>query len=125
MDPLRLLLADDHPEVLSYLSARLDREPDLRVVCQAADSEQALALTRTYCPDVVIIDPAMKDGKGFDALKQITDSFPGITIVVLTAIVDTAMRIELDRLGIKLVMSKGADTGQLVGTLTKGFTEST
>ncbi len=61
METIRLLLADDHPDVLNYLGTRLSREPGIDVVGEANNSAQAIALTLSEKPDLVLIDPIMKD----------------------------------------------------------------
>jgi two-component system nitrate/nitrite response regulator NarL len=119
MDRLRLLLADDHIDVLNNLSIRLEREPDLEVVGLAVNSGQAIALSVSQQPDAVIIDPMMRDGGGFEALKQINRQCPSSKIVVLTAIADTAMLLELGKIGVSRILTKEMDSGQLIQTLSR------
>ena len=117
MEAIRLILADDHLDVLNSLSARLNREPEITLLGKATNSAQAVALSIKHQPDMVIIDPVMRDGKGIYALQQIKKQCPGSLIVVLTAIADTAMKVELNKLGVALVVNKGTETSELVKTL--------
>lgn len=124
METLRVILADDHLDVLTSLSARLKREPSLEIVGQATNSAQAVALSISQDPDIVIIDPVMRDGKGLAAVQQITKRRPNAFIVVLTAIADTAMKVDLDKLGVNLIISKGTETTTLIDTLTTSYTQA-
>lgn len=117
MDSLRLLLADDHLDVLNRLSTRLSQEEGIQIVGQATNSAQAIALTLTEQPDILLIDPMMRDRLGMNALRQIANRCPSTQIVVLTAIADTALQIELRRIGVEQVLIKGLQTPDLVAKL--------
>jgi DNA-binding NarL/FixJ family response regulator len=117
MDSLRLLLADDHLDVLNRLSTRLSQEEGIQIVGQATNSAQAIALTLTEQPDILLIDPMMRDRLGMNALRQIANRCPATQIVVLTAIADTALQIELRRIGVEQVLIKGLQTPDLVAKL--------
>lgn len=56
---LRVLVADDNPVVRAGLAALLDGHPDLEVVAQAADGEEAIAAATRLRPDVVLLDVRM------------------------------------------------------------------
>jgi DNA-binding NarL/FixJ family response regulator len=118
MTTIRLILADDHVDVLNSLATRLKREPGIRIVGRATNSAQAIAITVSKEPDVVIIDPMMRDGNGFTALRQIVQKRPEALIIILTAFADTAMKVELNKLGITRIISKGTETAEIIGTLT-------
>lgn len=114
---IRIVLADDHLQVREQLAARLSKESDFDVVGLAANSNQALQEVKTKQPDLLLIDPMMRDGFGLATLRQVRSSLPSITVVVLTAFVDTTLNIQLRDMGIKHILAKGALFSQLVTEL--------
>lgn len=114
---MRVLLADSHPQVRNRLAARLQRESDLEIVGQASNSSEALRLALFSCPQVLLIDPMMSDGFGLANLRQIVSRLPQIRVVVLTAYVDTALKMELNRMGISQIFLKGLAPERLVETI--------
>lgn len=117
MKKIRLLLADDHPDVLTYLASRLRSEADIEIVGEATNSAQAIALALTEKPNAVLIDPMMRDGLGMNALRQIASRCPESHLVVLTAVVDTATHMEYRKMGISKVLIKGIESTKLVDEL--------
>ncbi|MFJ3878607.1 response regulator [Streptomyces sp. NPDC090077] len=69
--PIDVLIADDNPVVRAGLSALLATAGDLRVVAQARDGREALHLTRTHAPDVILLDVRMPGVDGISALPHL------------------------------------------------------
>jgi two-component system NarL family response regulator len=84
MDPISILIADDHPLILAGLSALLGTMPQFRLVAQATDGVQAVELYRQHRPDVVIMDLGMPRLNGVDAIEHIRAEDPDASIVILT-----------------------------------------
>lgn len=85
MGNIRILIADDHAVVREGTRRILEQEPDLDVVAEAADGEEAVRLAGSSKPDVAIIDIAMPGADGIEATKQIKALYPAITVLILTA----------------------------------------
>jgi DNA-binding NarL/FixJ family response regulator len=81
---IRVLTVDDHPLMMTGIAGEIDTEPDMRVVAQACDGEEALACYRTHLPDVTLMDIRMPKVNGIDAITAIRAEFPRARIVVLT-----------------------------------------
>ena len=81
---LRLLLVDDHYIVRLGLASLLGKEPDLHVVAEAADGDEALLAYREYRPDVVLMDVRMPGRNGVAAVELIRAEFPAARILMLT-----------------------------------------
>ncbi len=117
MEPIRILLADDHPGVRAQIRARLSHEPLFEIVAEAEGSAQAVECAMTLKPQIVLIDPMMRDGLGLDATRQIATRLPDTAVVVLTAFADTAQRIELRKAGTRYILNKGIESQRLLDIL--------
>lgn len=80
---VRVLVADDHVVVRAGLRAMLS-DPDLEVVGEASDGEEAVALAAQLSPDVVLMDLSMPKLDGCAATRRIKMGQPGVHVVVLT-----------------------------------------
>jgi len=81
---IRILLADDHYVVRMGLAALIETEPDLQVVGEAADGNQAVELYKKFTPDLVLMDVRMPRGDGIAATQSIRALFPAARILMLT-----------------------------------------
>jgi len=81
---IRVLIADDHPVVRSGLAGMLGVEADIDVVGEASDGEEAVALATSLRPDLVLMDLRMPRLDGAAATARITESLPGVHVLVLT-----------------------------------------
>ena len=85
MEKITILLAEDHTVVRQGIRQFLEREPDLEVVGEASDGEEAVRLTEQLKPDVIIMDIAMPKLNGIEATKQIKQLPLCTIILILTA----------------------------------------
>lgn len=85
MGKIRVLIADDHAFVREGTRRILEQEPDMEVVGEAGDGEEAARLACELKPDVAIVDIAMPVLDGIEATKRIKSSCPEVAVLVLTA----------------------------------------
>jgi DNA-binding NarL/FixJ family response regulator len=83
-EPIRVLLADDHPIVRAGIRAELEQSPSVRVVAEAADGREALELVKSHKPDVVFMDISMAGLNGLEATARINADFPQVRVVILS-----------------------------------------
>ncbi|HEV2445628.1 MAG TPA: response regulator transcription factor [Candidatus Sulfopaludibacter sp.] len=84
MNPLRVLLADDHTLIRAGLRLVVEQQPDFAVVGEAQDGRQAVAMAESLKPDVVVMDIGMPGLNGIEACHQIRESQPQIEVVMLS-----------------------------------------
>jgi DNA-binding NarL/FixJ family response regulator len=84
MNPVRVLIADDHALVRAGIRALVEKIEGMVVVGEAGKGSEALELVRELRPDLMLLDITMPDGGGFEVLEQVTKNYPEIKIVVLT-----------------------------------------
>jgi two-component system NarL family response regulator len=83
-DKIRVMLVDDHPAFRTGMAALIEIEPDLKVVAEAGDGQEAIQLYREKRPDVVLMDLRLPGIGGAEATMSIRKEFPDARVIVLT-----------------------------------------
>ncbi|HET8628877.1 MAG TPA: response regulator transcription factor [Thermomicrobiales bacterium] len=81
---IRIMIADDHPVVREGLAAMLSREPDIEVVGEARDGQEAVERVEALHPDIVLMDLQMPRLDGVEAIRQIRARHADVQTIVLT-----------------------------------------
>ncbi len=116
-NPVRILIADDHPIFRDGLRRLLESEPDLRVVGEAADGTEAVALVQQLKPDILLLDLAMPRMPGMDALRELTAAKSPVRTILLTASVERPQIVEALQLGARGVVLKESATQVLLKSI--------
>ncbi len=96
---IKIILADDHQIVREGLRSLLKKQPDLHVIGEADNGNQAVLLSRKLKPDIVVIDVRMKDTNGIDATRRITKYSPDIRVIALSMYLNKAFVTEMLKAG--------------------------
>jgi two-component system response regulator NreC len=113
-EQITIVLADDHPVVRSGLRMLLENEPDVQVVAEAGDVEQAQRYVLGHKPTVLVLDLNMPGGSSLDAIPDVADASPGTAVVVLTMQEDPAFAREALQAGARGYVLKQAAGTELV-----------
>jgi two-component system response regulator NreC len=84
MNKIRVLIADDHAIVREGLRALIEVQPDIEVVAEATNGEEAVSKTQEVQPDIVLMDITMPGTNGLEATQQIRQHNPDVRVLVLT-----------------------------------------
>ena len=110
---IRVLLADDHGLVRAGLRALLNGLPDVEVVGEAGDGQEAMEVIARTDPQVVLMDIAMPRLNGFEATARITKQFPQVGVIILSMHANEEYVRESLRAGARGYVLKGADPIEL------------
>jgi DNA-binding NarL/FixJ family response regulator len=113
MNPIRILLADDHALVRAGIRTLLEKIPNVEVVGEASTGRQALEMVKTRLPNLVLMDIAMAELGGLEALPRITKDFPGVKVIILSAHANEEYVIRALRNAAAGYMLKDAATAEL------------
>ena len=111
----RVLIADDRPRSRSGLRAVLALRPDIEIVGEAADGQEALRMVEEYRPDVVLMDARMPVMDGVEATRQIKDRWPEVKVIVLT--IHASYRADALAAGADAFLIKGCAPADLLRTI--------
>jgi DNA-binding NarL/FixJ family response regulator len=114
MEPIRILIADDHTLFRTGLKALLDSLPETAVVAEAESGQEAIALAESQQPDVVLMDIQMPGVNGLDATRQIVQTSPHIGVIMVTMFEDDDSVFAAMRAGARGYVLKGADQEEML-----------
>lgn len=114
MNPIRLMLVDDHDVVRAGLRAYFGAQPGFQVVAEAASGAQVLELAESAQPDVVIMDITMPETDGLQATRLLKEKFPQVQVLALTVHDDKQYLFEMLMAGASGYLTKQAAAEELV-----------
>ncbi len=111
---IKVLLVDDHPLVRTGIKRLLQDVPGMKVVGEASNGEDAVALARELVPDVVVMDVNMRGIGGFGATQRMIRHNPDIKILALTIYGDEPYPSRLLQAGASGYITKGCDPEEMI-----------
>ena len=114
---IRVLIVDDHAIVRRGLRGLLEIVDDFDVVGEAVDGEEAVQLSETRAPDVVLMDLVMPAKDGITAIREIKARHPDIEIVALTSFVEEEKVVSALEAGATGYLLKDADEREVIDAI--------
>jgi two-component system nitrate/nitrite response regulator NarL len=114
---IKLLLVDDHPIVLDGIKTHLAEQPDLAVVGEATNGQEALRKAKLTLPDIVLMDITMPHMNGLEATSQLRKQVPDAKILILTMHDSREYIAQIVRSGARGYLLKDCSPAELVGAI--------
>lgn len=122
MNPLRVILTDDHALVRAGIRVLLERLPGVEVVGEAGNGREALELVKAVMPNLVFLDISMAELGGLEALPRIVSGFPAVKVLILSGYANEEYVLRALRWGAAGYMLKDAAAEEL-GLAIKAVTQ--
>jgi DNA-binding NarL/FixJ family response regulator len=123
MDPIRILIADDHPLFRDGLCVLLESVPDMQVIGEATTGNEVLEEAHALQPDLILMDIQMPGINGIEATRRILQTSPHIRVLILTMFEDDESVFAAIRAGARGYLLKGAvqeETLRAIRAVTSG-----
>lgn len=117
MNPIRLLVADDHTIVRQGLVSMLEETGECQVVAQAADGMEAMNLALKTQPDIVVTDISMPRISGLEVVKRVRAELPGTRTLVLTVHEEDEYILPILRAGANGFLNKDTSVSELMAAI--------
>jgi DNA-binding NarL/FixJ family response regulator len=117
INPVRLLIADDHEIVRSGFRLMLESEPDLEVVGEASNGQEAVELCRRLMPDIVLMDVRMPKMDGLESTRAIKRQQPRIVVLMVTTYEDPDYLLRAIKAGAAGYLLKNVSSQQLANAI--------
>jgi two-component system response regulator NreC len=123
MTEIKLLLVDDHEVVRTGLRMLLEDQPDMKIVGEADNGQDAIRMTEELSPDVVIMDITLPDISGIEATRRLKQDHPDLAIVALTIHEDEQYFFQMLHAGASGYVPKRAAPEDLIQAIRSAFAD--
>ncbi len=117
MDPLRILIADDHPLFRGGLRALLGAVSETELAGEATTGEEAVALAAELQPDAIVMDLQMPGVSGVEATRRVLDTSPHVGVLIVTMFEDDYSVFAAMRAGAKGYVLKDTDEEDILDAI--------
>src|SRR5580704_10445762 len=114
---IRVLTVDDHSLLRKGIAALVNAEPDMKLIAEASNGQEAIESFRLHRPDVTLMDIQMPSFNGIEAIVRIQSEFPDARIIVLSTYTGDAQVVKALRAGARAYILKGHVHRELLETI--------
>jgi len=117
MEPIRILLADDHNVLRDGLRLLIERQPEFVVVAETADGRETVRFVEDHPLDVVVMDIAMPYMNGIEATRRIVEKHPRVGVVILSMHYDESYVLRALKAGARAYLLKNSLKADLIAAI--------
>ncbi|HQF71224.1 MAG TPA: response regulator transcription factor, partial [Promineifilum sp.] len=117
MEPIKLLIVDDHPLFRQGLVDVLETDPSMSVVGEAADGETAVERAAEFVPDIILMDVNLPKMNGLQVTRRVLSQNPALKVIILTGYDDAEQVYHALRLGAVAYCAKDVPPDELLDTI--------
>ena len=117
---LRVLIAENHPDLSEVMAQIINSEPDMHCVGQVSSASEVIPAVRTSDADVLILDLMLQGGSGLSLIGDLKSQAPELRIVVFSGLANDELARETKQRGAAAFVTKGADLNVLLSELRRG-----
>lgn len=114
LEPIRIVLADDHEIFRDGFSVMLRKQDEIKLVGKAADGKELVEITENLMPDVVLTDIKMPGLNGIEATRMIKKKFPAVQVIALSMFDDDNLIIDMLEAGARGYLLKNAPKAEIL-----------
>jgi DNA-binding NarL/FixJ family response regulator len=114
---IRILIVDDHPLLRQGIASLIADEPDMTLVAEAANGQEAIQQFRTHRPDITLMDLQLPEMNGLDAMIAVLGEFPDARIIVLTTYAGDVQAQRAIKAGARAYLLKNSLHKELLDTI--------
>lgn len=118
---IRVMLVDDQTMIRQGLGYVIQMQPDMEVIGEASDGDEAIKLVGSLTPDVVLMDVQMPNKSGIDATREIMLQHPGVKVLILTTFDNHNYVVDGIRAGAVGYMLKDADSQEMLDLIRRAY----
>jgi DNA-binding NarL/FixJ family response regulator len=122
LQPIRILVVDDHPLLRQGIASILEDQEDMSLVAQASNGREAIQQFRAHQPDVTLMDLQMPEMNGLDAITAIRGDFPDARFIVLTTFTGDVQVLRAMKAGARAYLLKNLLNKDLLDTIRAVYT---
>ena len=119
MNPIRVVIADDHALFRQGLKRLLSSEDSIAVVGEASNDKQAVQVVARLRPDILILDLKMPSGNAVETLQEIAEKSPATKVIILSAFSEKENLVDTAKAHARGYVLKGVSTPTLIDALKK------
>lgn len=114
MNPLTVLIADDHPLFRKGMRTLLESMPDIELIGEAKSGQEAVEMATEHQPDLVLMDLQMPGGSGLSATRELSKASPSVHILIVTLFQDDESIFAALRAGARGYILKDAEEEEMM-----------
>jgi DNA-binding NarL/FixJ family response regulator len=118
---IRVVLVDDQTMIRQGLGYVIQMQPDMEVIGEASDGDEAVKLVSTLEPDVVLMDVQMPNKSGIEATREIIQQHPSMKVLILTTFDNHNYVVDGIRAGAVGYMLKDADSQEMLDLIRRAY----